>query len=154
MCGFAVMGMPETPMNKNYLAPRAKHEIGFARKIFAMQPEPVPQLVDKPPHPQFGLHIFAPDRPHIRATVHQWRSREKFLIPSVSRERSRGFQNQNIHFVLGMSSFWKALRNGFLLFQMGADLQRYCFGHQDRNRVPHLLVLRDARPKKLVRIRK
>ena len=46
------------------------NQVGLSGKIFPMQPETIAEPVNKPAHRQLRLHIFAADRPHVRAAVH------------------------------------------------------------------------------------
>lgn len=63
------MLMPEAAMNKDYLLLRAKHQIGFAWKVFPVQPITEAQGMDKLPDNQLRLHIFGFDRSHVPAAL-------------------------------------------------------------------------------------
>jgi hypothetical protein len=59
------MLMPKTAVNKYRLLIRAPHDIWFSSEFFGMCTEPVPQLMNKRPHEEFGFHILRTNAPHV-----------------------------------------------------------------------------------------
>ena len=62
MRSLAVMRMPEAPVNKDDLVPRGEHKIRFSGEVFPVQPEPVAELVNKPPYRQFRQDVLPSPR--------------------------------------------------------------------------------------------
>jgi hypothetical protein len=63
------MLVPEAAMNKYHFPAARKNDIGFSRKIFAMQAEPVTEAVNQAAECNLWIRVFAGDTPHVGASV-------------------------------------------------------------------------------------
>lgn len=58
------MTVPETTIHKNNFAPGRENQIGFARKLFAVQPVAIAHRMGQTPHGHFWFGVFAFHRLH------------------------------------------------------------------------------------------
>jgi hypothetical protein len=63
------MLVPEAAVNKYHFPAGRKDDIGFSRKIFAMQAESVTEVVNQPAERKLWTRVFAADAPHVGAAA-------------------------------------------------------------------------------------
>ena len=69
MGNFAVMCVPEAPVDENDFLAAGKDQIWSAGELMIVESITITQAVDKLPDEKFGHRVFAPDAAHVLAAL-------------------------------------------------------------------------------------
>jgi hypothetical protein len=58
------MAVPKTAVNEDHFAETRENKIGYARKIFAVQPVSIAEAINQFPNNQFRLCVLGFNSPH------------------------------------------------------------------------------------------
>lgn len=65
----SLVPMPETPVYEDHLHACAEYEVGVTGQVSCVKSVAIPQAVDQPPDPEFGLRVLRPDTAHPLASL-------------------------------------------------------------------------------------
>ena len=65
----SLVSVPETPVYEDHLPASAEYEVGASRQVLRVEAVAVPQAMDQPPNPEFGLGARGPDPTHPLASL-------------------------------------------------------------------------------------